>query len=89
MFRRTILLAGHETTANALSWAFFELAQQPDVQSRLRVEIRSVRASRSDAELTAETIHAMPYLNAVVKVREIILLPSLKRTRCEDEGLIC
>ncbi|KAL1681037.1 cytochrome P450 [Schizophyllum commune] len=63
----TILLAGHETTANALSWAFFELAQQPDIQSRLRAEIRSVRASRSDAGLTAETIHAMPYLNAVVK----------------------
>ena len=68
MFRRTILLAGHETTANALSWAFFELAQQPDIQSRLRAEIRSVRASRSDAELTADAIHAMPYLNAVVKV---------------------
>ena len=68
MSRRTILLAGHETTANTLSWAFFELTQQPDIQSRLRAEIRSVRASRSDAELTADAIHAMPYLNAVVKV---------------------
>lgn len=26
----TLLLAGHETTANALAWAFFEVAGQPD-----------------------------------------------------------
>lgn len=27
----TLLLAGHETTANALAWAFYELAQNPDI----------------------------------------------------------
>ncbi|KAL1715757.1 cytochrome P450 [Schizophyllum commune] len=83
----TILLAGHETTANALSWAFFELAQQPDVQSRLRAEIRSVRASTSDAHLTAEAIHAMPYLNAVVKeiLRFHSPVYSTSRTAMQDD----
>ncbi|KAL1691618.1 cytochrome P450 [Schizophyllum commune] len=83
----TILLAGHETTANALSWAFFELAQQPDIQSRLRSEIRSVCASRSDATLTAEAIHAMPYLNAVVKeiLRFHSPVYSTSRTATQDD----
>lgn len=63
----TILLAGHETTANSLSWALLELSQQPHVQARLRAEIRAVRLERKEPELTATAIHSMPYLSAVVK----------------------
>ena len=32
-------LAGHETTASALTWAFFVLAMQPDLVVRMRAEI--------------------------------------------------
>ncbi len=32
----TLLLAGHETTASALSWAMYELAAHPGVQERAR-----------------------------------------------------
>ncbi|NKY85243.1 cytochrome P450 [Nocardia veterana] len=32
----TLLLAGHETTASALSWALYELAADPAVQARAR-----------------------------------------------------
>ncbi|MEU6559681.1 cytochrome P450 [Nocardia nova] len=32
----TLLLAGHETTASALSWAMYELAAHPQVQERAR-----------------------------------------------------
>jgi cytochrome P450 len=31
----TLLLAGHETTANALAWTFYLLSQSPDVDQRL------------------------------------------------------
>lgn len=31
----TLFLAGHETTANALTWAFYLLAHHPDVDARL------------------------------------------------------
>ena len=31
----TLLLAGHETTALALSWSWFLLGQHPDVDARL------------------------------------------------------
>jgi cytochrome P450 len=35
----TLFLAGHETTANALTWAWYLLSQHPDVASRMRAEI--------------------------------------------------
>ncbi|MGA0806210.1 MAG: cytochrome P450, partial [Pseudohongiellaceae bacterium] len=35
-------LAGHETTASVLTWAFFILSQQPDTVARLREEISQV-----------------------------------------------
>lgn len=38
----TFLLAGHETTANALSWAFYLLSQNPDVERQLREELAAV-----------------------------------------------
>lgn len=38
----SFLLAGHETTANALAWAFYELGRRPDLQNALREEIDHV-----------------------------------------------
>jgi cytochrome P450 len=42
----TIFLAGHETTANALTWAWYLLAQHPEVEARLHEEIDGVLAGR-------------------------------------------
>ncbi|KAG7439454.1 cytochrome P450 [Guyanagaster necrorhizus] len=36
----SIMFAGHETTANTLSWTLLELSRHPEVQDRLRAEIR-------------------------------------------------
>jgi len=35
----TMLIAGHETTASALTWCLFELAQQPALLAELRAEL--------------------------------------------------
>jgi cytochrome P450 len=43
----TIFLAGHETTANALSWALYLLARHPDAYARLRREATSVLGGRT------------------------------------------
>ncbi len=43
----TIILAGHETTANALSFALHLLAHHPDVQQRLSEEARAVLGTRT------------------------------------------
>ena len=41
----TIFIAGHETTANALTWTFYLLSQYPDVERKLHDEIDSVLES--------------------------------------------
>ncbi|KAF7290074.1 PseudoU-synth-2 domain-containing protein [Mycena chlorophos] len=69
---RTIIMAGHETSANTFAWAVLELARHPDVQSRLRSEIRRAEAGiaarpGSEYAFTTGDIDAMPYFNAVVK----------------------
>ncbi|KAH7175310.1 cytochrome P450 [Dactylonectria macrodidyma] len=62
----TFLAAGHETTATAITWAMYTLARYPDVQSRLREEIRRELPSvDSDADITSQDIDRLPYLNAV------------------------
>jgi cytochrome P450 len=68
---RTMMFAGHETTANTLSWTLLELAKHPDMQTKLREEIRameSVVRERGDAEFTSADFEGMPYTLAVLKV---------------------
>src|SRR5262245_33000856 len=56
----TILTAGHETTAVALSWALYELGRHPAVLQRLRAELAALAP---DAD--PDTIAQQPYLGAV------------------------
>jgi cytochrome P450 len=58
----TLFLAGHETTANALAWAFHLLAQHPGVQGRLHQELDEVLAGRS---AVADDYPRLPYCKAV------------------------
>ena len=43
----TIFMAGHETTAQALSWTFYLLSQHPDVERTLHDELVAVLAGRT------------------------------------------
>jgi cytochrome P450 len=43
----TIFLAGHETTANALSWTWMLLAQNPNVEAKLHDELDRVLGGRT------------------------------------------
>ena len=45
----TIFLAGHETTANALTWTWYLISQHPDVEKKLHAEIDSVIGDRAPA----------------------------------------
>jgi cytochrome P450 len=56
----TLLFAGHETTASALSWALYWVDHLPEVHDRLLSELDTLS---SDADPTA--IARLPYLNAV------------------------
>lgn len=59
----TLLLAGHETTALALSWSFYLLGQNPDIQSRLAAEVDEVAAGRS---LTTDDLPRLKFTEAVI-----------------------
>jgi cytochrome P450 len=58
----TLLIAGHETTASALAWAFALLHQRPDALARAHDEARSAPPVGSDPFLCAQH----PWLDAVV-----------------------
>lgn len=58
----TIFSAGHETTANALSWTWYLLAKHPDVEAKLHDELRQVLNGRTP---TAEDLPNLPYTRMV------------------------
>ncbi|KAG6898148.1 hypothetical protein C0992_004864 [Termitomyces sp. T32_za158] len=66
---RTILLAGHETSATSLCWILLELARHPEFQDRLRAEIRATEISsgRKYSSFTANDLDSMQYLAAILK----------------------
>jgi cytochrome P450 len=43
----TLLIAGHETTANVLAWTFYLLAQRPDAEQRMHEEAKAVLGGRT------------------------------------------
>jgi len=59
----TLLLAGHETTALALTWAFMLLDGHPDVRRRLEAELVGVLGDRL---ALPEDLAALPYTQAVL-----------------------
>ncbi|THV06675.1 cytochrome P450 [Dendrothele bispora CBS 962.96] len=67
---RTLILAGHETTSNTLTWTMLEMARHPHIQTRLRKEIQEKRRKLRDqgrSEFNVQDFDTMPYLTAVVK----------------------
>ncbi len=60
----TIVLAGHETTALALTFTFLLLAEHPEVERRLAAEVASILPGR---EPTAADVPRLEYATWVVK----------------------
>ncbi len=60
----TLFLAGHETTANALTWTFYLLAQHRDAVERLHAELDSVLAGRSP---TVDDLPNLTWTEMIIK----------------------
>jgi cytochrome P450 len=60
----TLLAAGHATTANTLSWAFYLLSNHPEQREKLLEELRTVLGGRPP---TVDDLAKLPYLDMVVK----------------------
>jgi cytochrome P450 len=59
----TLFLAGHETTAVALSWAWFLICEHPEVDARLVNEVRTILGDRP---LTVDDVPALKFTEAVI-----------------------
>ncbi len=60
----TIFLAGHETTALTLSWAWYLLAQNPEAEKKFHAELAEVLGGRAP---TMEDVARLPYTEQIAK----------------------
>jgi cytochrome P450 len=75
----TLFVAGHETTATALTWAFYEIARAPRVREKLLAEADAIR---SDADLgdPARTAYAVRVFKEAMRLYPpVYMLPRRAR----------
>jgi cytochrome P450 len=59
----TLMLAGHETTANTLTWVWYELGRHPEALARLEAEVGRVLGGRP---VTTADLPALAWTAAVI-----------------------
>jgi cytochrome P450 len=59
----TLFIAGHETTANALAWSFYLVAQHPAVEAKLLAELAHLNGRTP----SVRDLEQLPYSEQVVK----------------------
>jgi len=60
----TLFAAGHETTSNALTWAWYLLSQNPMVEQELHIELDAVLNERLP---TMADLAQLPYTEAIIQ----------------------
>uniref|UniRef100_A0AAG5DU80 Cytochrome P450 n=1 Tax=Anopheles atroparvus TaxID=41427 RepID=A0AAG5DU80_ANOAO len=85
----TFYMASFETTSSVLSFALYELTKNPDVQARLREEIRSMIDKYGKIIPYEALTNEMPYLGMVISetARLYPVLPFLERQCTLPEGV--
>jgi cytochrome P450 len=78
----TLLLAGHETTATALAWAFERILATPRVHAKLVAELDGVLGG---SRLSPAHLASLPYLDATIKetLRSRPVIPLVTRKLTE------
>jgi len=69
----TLFFAGHETTAHAMTWAWYTLSQHPEVTARIQADIDQITGGD---RLTVAHLRELPYLDQVVN-EAMRFLPSV------------
>ena len=62
----TMLVAGHETTSGAVSFALYHLTREPEILARVRAELDEVLGSDPAVDPTFEQVPKLRYLRRVV-----------------------
>lgn len=88
----TFLAAGHETTASVMTWAVYLLCKHPEIQTRLRAEVREHLPSIDDSStiLTDKVLDKLPYLHAVCSelLRVYAPVPITLREAAKDTTIV-
>lgn len=79
---KTVLFAGHDTTANMLTWFLYLLTLHPEVADKIRQEFQE----NSKGEITMESVEEAEYLNACI-LEVLRLYPSAGFTRITLEEI--
>ncbi|KZS89245.1 cytochrome P450 [Sistotremastrum niveocremeum HHB9708] len=84
-----LMIAGHETTSNTITWTLWELSKAPKIQSKLRDEIRyfvNEASSRGLDQIPPEDYEKMTYTTAVLKetLRYHNVVPMVSREAAKD-----
>jgi cytochrome P450 len=82
----TFMLAGHETTANALSWMWYMLAREPEARDRMLAEVDSVLGGRRPA---ADDLPKLTWTGACVQEAMRMFPPAwaIPRMAVEDDEI--
>jgi cytochrome P450 len=59
----TMMLAGHETTANTLAWTLYALARAPELRARVEAELDAIH----EPQVGVQQLAALPYTTQVIK----------------------
>ena len=82
----TLITAGHETTGNGLNWAWYLLAQHPEVDERFGAELRAVLGDRPPS---VEDAPRLVYTEAVMLEAMRLYPPAwgIERRAVEDQEI--
>ncbi|KAF9787463.1 cytochrome P450 [Thelephora terrestris] len=86
---RTLMFAGHEASSKTMAYILWELAKNPEVQTKLRAELDANVSAKGKIDFSAVELENMPYLNAVIKetLRMHSSLTDIIRQASEDNVL--
>ena len=76
-------VAGYETTSSALAFTIWALAQHPDIQSKLREEVRTIPGEPTYDDFVDPNL--LPYLNAVCKETMRMFPPAARGEKVAEE----
>ena len=78
-------LAGHETTANTLTFAILELCKNPDIQQKLYESVKDIDISVKDEDIISK-INSSKYLDNLLKEVQRLhsIVPRVPRTNKEQ-----
>jgi cytochrome P450 len=84
---KILFIAGHETTANALTFMLHLLANHPDIQQKVLDEILGIESQTGDV---VDQLQKMTYINAVINESMRLYPPAwiTDRENIEDDELL-